>query len=281
MVDLAPHNPYQLTLRSPLLIAAGCLGYGVEYARLLGLHEATHVGIGALVTRTTTLHAWRSPPLPRLVETAAGLLALDNSHNPGLRTVIERYAPSWASWSLPVIVSIASSNLAECTEMAGMLEGVAGVAGIELQLVACSATSGVRTGQFTTAVRRATLLPLLVKLPLNAQIGECAQAATTAGADALTLVGGFAAAFPDPVHGTLLHGQLCGPATLPLALATVSRLAPQLTIPLVAGGGITSSRDARAFLAAGATAVAIGSALLADPRIAERIGNALGPELAV
>src|SRR5205814_8859695 len=86
MIDLAPNNPYGLALASPVLTAAGCFGYGVEYARLVDVER-----IGAIVTRSTTLYRRRVARPPRLVETPAGVLAVGPWPNPGLSRVIEPY----------------------------------------------------------------------------------------------------------------------------------------------------------------------------------------------
>src|SRR5437867_4858937 len=91
MIDLAPNNPYGLSLASPVLAAAGCFGYGVEYARLVDVER-----IGAIVTRSTSLRPRRVVKPPRIVETPAGLLSAGAWPNPGVERVVERYAPTWA-----------------------------------------------------------------------------------------------------------------------------------------------------------------------------------------
>ncbi|MBO9335901.1 MAG: nitronate monooxygenase, partial [Roseiflexus sp.] len=80
---------------------------------------------------------------------------------------------------------------------------------------------------------------------------------------------------PDPHTGELLHGRLSGPAIRPLVLAAIADVCAMTHVPVVACGGIGTVEDARAFLSAGATAVQVGSALLADPFVAVRIANAL------
>src|SRR4051794_11648364 len=119
MIDLAPHNPYGLTLRRPVLTAAGCFGYGVEYARLADI-----AGIGAIITRSTTLHRRRVSQPPQLIETPAGLLAVGEWPNPGLARVIDRHAPVWASWDTPVLLSVAGASADEFAAFAAALEGV-------------------------------------------------------------------------------------------------------------------------------------------------------------
>ena len=72
-----------------------------------------------------------------------------------------------------------------------------------------------------------------------------------------------------------LSGWLCGPAQRPLALRLVSEVIGSVAVPVVGGGGIATANDARQFLAAGASAVQIGAALLADPEAVVRIADAL------
>ncbi|MEI7770649.1 MAG: hypothetical protein WCI67_11695, partial [Chloroflexales bacterium] len=185
MIDLAPNNPYALTVATPIIAAAGSLGYGVEVSRHLGLgaRPATH-GLGALVTRSTSLRPHKARPLPDIIETPAGLLYRGWEHNPGLRAVRERFAPIWATWDLPVVVSLWGDGAAEVAEAAALLEGVEGVMGVELPLLANGALTPDAVGRLVAAVRRATMLPLIVKLPGQApDILSLARAAVTHGAD--------------------------------------------------------------------------------------------------
>lgn len=285
-IELAPDNPYGLTLRTPVLAAAGSLGYGIEYARLLNLGRgAAHAEHpdrdslpGALVTRTTTLHPQRARPLPRIVETAAGLLYQGGEHNPGLRYVIERCAPLWVNWDLPVIVSIGGKNAAEYAEVASRLEGVEGIAGVEINLSTSDSRQPPQAAPIVAAVRAATLLPLLVKLPPDApDIVALAQACAAAGADALALIGGIPALEVDPDTGEQMRGWLSGPALRPLALRLVAEVAPVVPVPVIGIGGIATTTDARQFLAIGAQAVGLGATLLTDPRTAGRIAAELPP----
>lgn len=291
MVDLAPQNPYGLSLLTPVIAAAGSLGYGIEYARQLDLDgraarrrsaqaEAPGAGwppLGALVTRSTTLRPRRADPLPRIIETPAGLLYTGMHHNPGLRYVIERCAPVWASWEIPVIVSIAGEDVHDYSQAVMQLEGVDGVAGVEINLPALPRdTLPTTAGQIIAAARAATLLPLLVKLPPDApDIVALTLAVVTAGADAIALIGGVPGMLVDPATREQIHGWVCGPAIRPLALAHVALVSRAVQVPVIGIGGIATADDARQFLAVGAAAVGVGAALLADPRAAARIAAAL------
>jgi dihydroorotate dehydrogenase (NAD+) catalytic subunit len=267
MIDLAPHNPYGLTLRRPVLTAAGCFGYGVEYARLADI-----AGIGAIITRSTTLHRRRVACAPQLIETPAGLLAVGAWPNPGLAHVIDRYTPVWASWDTPVLLSVTGANADEFAAFAAALEGVEGIAGLELNLVGHAETAA----RVVAAARAATQLPLLVKLPhVQGDLQALARSVADAGADAIVAISSLRGISINPQSDERIEGWLSGPALRPLALALVADVAAAVSVPVIGCGGIASSEDARQFLAAGAVAVQIGAALLIDPGTAARIGTAL------
>jgi dihydroorotate dehydrogenase (NAD+) catalytic subunit len=270
MIDLAPHNPYGLTLRQPVLTAAGCFGYGVEYERLADI-----AGIGAIITRSTTLHRRRVSRPPQLIETPAGLLAAGAWPNPGLARVIERYTPIWAGWDTPVLLSMVGATAEDFATFAAALEGVEGIAGLELNLAEHADTAA----RVVAATRAASQLPLLAKLPYlegdRQALTALARSVADAGADAIVAIGSPRGMAVDPQSGERVEGWLSGPALRPLALALVADLAAAVSMPVIGCGGIASVEDARQFLAAGAVAVQIGAALLADPGAAARIGAEL------
>ena len=117
--------------------------------------------------------------------------------NPGVNAVIEKYADTWTGWKVPVIVNVAGESVEDYVEVARRLDGVPGVAGIELN-ISCPnvgrgglqfAIDATAAGEVTAAVRRATDLPLLVKLSPNvADVRPIAKAIAEAGADALTAI---------------------------------------------------------------------------------------------
>lgn len=272
MVDLAPSNAYGLRLEWPVLAAAGSLGYGIEYSRILGFAaDQPRHGLGALISSTTTLRPQRS--IPRIVETPAGLIYQGQLSNPGIERVLRRYAPAWAGWRLPVLLSIAGEDAAECAAVAARLEGIEGIAGIELALPAMDVDDVEAVAAIVKAVRNVSLLPLIARLPpAAADLPQMACAANAAGADSIAISGGFAGAAPDG-KGELVSGWLCGPASRPLALAALARLDGVVDCPVIAGGGITSSADAAAFSRLGADVLALGSALLNDPWTAQKIAD--------
>ncbi|MEM8530741.1 MAG: nitronate monooxygenase [Chloroflexota bacterium] len=267
-MDLAPHNPYGLTIKHPVLTAAGCFGYGVEYA-----HTIDFAQLGAIVTRSTSLHPLRTNEPPRIIETTAGILSVEQWPNPGLEYVLNQYAPTWATWSTPVILSIVGNAPDDYAIIARSLEGVEGIAALELNVAAIAK----RAKNVTKAVRDATQLPLLVKLPLldETTFDQYVDEIVDAGADVLTLLSPPRGLHIDPHSGKHMEGWLSGPAVRPIALRSVARTASRVSIPIVGCGGVMSTEDAQQFFAAGAQAVQVGTALLTDAFAATRIAHDL------
>jgi hypothetical protein len=118
-----------LVLPNPVIVASGPFGYGVEVADAVDLQR-----LGGIVTRSTTLKPRSGNPAPRTVDVPAGVLLGMGLQNPGIEAVIERYAPTWARWSTPVIVSLGGEAASDLASAARQLEGLPGVAGIELNV---------------------------------------------------------------------------------------------------------------------------------------------------
>lgn len=278
MIDLAPQNPYGLSVATPLIAAAGSLGYGVEHARQLGLSARPPAhGLGALITRTTSLRPRRARPLPAIIEAPAGLIVAGAAHNPGLRPLRERFATAWASWDLPIIVSVYAEGPAEAAELLAALEELEGVRGVELPLAAHGALAPEPARRLVAGIRAATQLPLIVKLPGEApDLVGLAAAVADAGADAVALIDGLPAEADPAGDGNRIAGRLYGPALFPLALRAVAEVAAAVEVPVIGLGGVSGPADVRAMLSAGASAVGLGAALLADPWAAARIAGELG-----
>lgn len=282
-IDLAPERDGALVLQNPFLAAAGAFGFGVESLDLLDIER-----LGAICTRGVTLKARPGNPSPRVAETPAGLLNGIGLQNPGVDAVMERYAARWAEWDVPVIVNIGADSVDDFVALAEKLDGQAGVAGIELNLSCPNhARGGTLFGldpdaaaRLTAAVRRATELPLLVKLsPAVADVRAMARGLEGAGADAISAVNTLPGLAIDrraraPALGST-YGGISGPALKPVALRVVYEAAQEVHIPVIGVGGIGSLEDVLDFLFAGASAVQIGTALLADPALPLRLADEL------
>ncbi len=278
-IDLAPQRPGALVLRNPLLVASGTFGYGIEYSEVVDIDR-----LGAICCKGTTLKARAGNPPPRVTETPAGMLNSIGLQNPGVDAVLDRYAPRWATWQVPVIVNVAGESVEEYVAVARKLDDQPGVAGIELNISCPNVGKGGlqfaldarAAAEVTAAVRRATDMPLLVKLsPAATDVRGIAHAVEDAGADAICAVNTLSGMAIDrrkrkPLLGNT-YGGLSGPALKPVALRVVYEVAQVVDIPIIGIGGVSELDDVLDFLMAGACAVQVGTALFADPVLPVRL----------
>ncbi|MDQ3127497.1 MAG: dihydroorotate dehydrogenase [Chloroflexota bacterium] len=278
-VDLSVDLGRGLVLPNPILVASGTFGYGIEYGDVVDVDR-----LGAICCKGTTLKPRIGNVTPRVTETPGGMLNSIGLQNPGVDAVVAKYAGTWAGWKTPVIVNVAGESVEDYVEVVRRLEGVPGVAGIELN-ISCPnvgrgglqfAIDAGAAGEVTAAVRKATDLPLLVKLSPNvADVRPIARAIADAGADALTAINtlsgiAIAPSRKKPLLGNI-YGGLSGPALKPVALRIVYEVSQVVDIPVVAIGGVTELADVLDFLAVGAVAVQVGTAIFADPTLPVRL----------
>jgi dihydroorotate dehydrogenase (NAD+) catalytic subunit len=272
-VELAPRRKQGLLLQNPVMTASGTLSNGLEATRIFDVNR-----LGAIVSKGTTLRPRAGNPQPRTAETPSGMLNTIGLQNVGVEALVRDVAPVWATWRVPVIVNIAGESVDEFAALASRLDGVPGVSGIEVN-VSCPnvAVGGMLFGQdpkqaaaVTSAVVRATTLPVIVKLTPNVtDIVAVARAVVEAGADAICVINTLQAMAIDirarrPVLSTVFGG-LSGPAIKPVALRAVYQVAGAVDVPIIGCGGVSSGEDAIEFIMAGATAVQVGTATFANP----------------
>ncbi len=285
--DLSVKITDRLRLANPVMAASGTWGYGDEYGDLVDVNR-----LGAIICKGTTLEPRDGNPQPRIIEVTGGILNSVGLQNIGVEALVREKAPIWAGWSVPVLVNIAGNTVDEYAKVASKLEGVAGISGIEVNISCPNVSRGgmqfgtdpLAAADVTQAVKGATSLPVMVKLSPNVtDIVPIAQAVEKAGADAISLintVGGMAIDVKGrrPALGNI-HGGLSGPAIKPVALLMVYRVAGCVNIPVVGCGGIMNVADALEFILAGAVAVQVGTAGLADPRAATAVVDGLAKYL--
>jgi dihydroorotate dehydrogenase (NAD+) catalytic subunit len=256
-----------------LLNASGCLDAltAPEVARQLD----------AFVTKTVT-------PLPRagnaptrIVETDHGMLNSIGLANPGRERFLAETLPRLRGLDLPLWVSVGGFAAVEYAETCVRLEDVT----IELNLSCPNVDEAPESAaEIVAACRAATGLPLYAKLsPATWDIGEVARAVEEAGADGLSLVNTMRGLALDertlrPVLGTAAGGY-SGPALRPIALAAVFACRRATSLPIVGMGGVANGRHVLELLAAGASAVALGTVLFGDPEAPDRIRTELAAEL--
>ena len=275
-------------LANPLMTASGTCGYADEYGDFVDLTQ-----LGAFVTKSISVGPRKGNEYPRIIETRAGMLNAIGLANVGLDVFLAEKVPLLDALGLPVFVNVAGTTVDDYLAVAGALEDVRIVRGVELN-ISCP---NVKAGgiQFGTDPRQAAAITaelrkvckkniLIVKLSPNVtDITAIAAAAVDAGADALSLINTFTAMAIDvetrrPVlaNGT---GGLSGPAIRPIAVHMVHRVYTQVAraagVPIIGMGGIQYAHDAIEFLLAGATGLAVGTSLFVDPACIVEIRNGI------
>lgn len=268
-----------LTLPGPVIIAAG-LG---DISRLRSV-EGGLAGVGAVVAAVVGQRSYHGRRGQRVLESPAGILVdMDYSTLSAVR-LAERIAPAWSTIDVPIIVHLRVVDATDGRTLAFALEEVPGIAAIEVGLVEARATAAgeapppetVELRAVVGAVLAATTRPVIVKLsPAWPDLPRLSRAAASLDVAALCIGGALPASAPaaqsrGDVAPTRPWG-LAGPAIRPLVLRAVEAVLAAVRVPVIAGGGVTGGADALAYLAAGARAVQIGSALLADPRAGARV----------
>ncbi len=270
-----------IKMRNPVMTASGTFGYGAEFADYLDLES-----IGAMITKGLSLKPKAGNPTPRIVETPGGMLNAIGLQNVGIDAFIEHKLPFLQNVDTPVIVNLYGNTLEEYGAVAARLDGLPGVAGIEVNISCPNVKQGGivfgtdphAAQEVVRLVKRNTSKPMIVKLSPNVtDVVLMARACADAGADALSLINTLTGMAIDldrrrPVLANITGG-LSGPAIKPVALRMVWQVARNVKIPIIGIGGIMNARDALEFILAGASAVQVGTASFLDPSAAQTIAR--------
>ena len=272
---------FGVVFQNPILLAAGTAGFGREVDGVIDLGA-----LGGIVTKAVTPEPRRGHPGPRVAEFRGGMLNAVGLANPGLDAVAAHDLP-WLARRCErsgarIIVNVAGATIGDYVRVIERLTPLDAIAAFEIN-ASCPNTSagglefGAEPGSLTALVRacrRASSRPLSVKLsPVLPDLPSMARVAQGEGAEAVTLVN----TVPGMLDGRLGNGTggLSGPALLPVGVLATRRVTERVGMPVIGVGGVRTVADAREYLAAGASLVAIGTAALADPRVPERIARAL------
>jgi len=278
-------------LRNPVMTASGCAAAGQE------LHQFFDVAhLGAIVTKSIMRDARSGRPTPRMAETPSGMLNSIGLQGPGIDAFLARDLPWLLQHDARPIVSIAGSSLGEYAELARRVGNSPGVAAIEVN-ISCPnvenrglvfACDPLQASRVLSVVRRDTPrgVPVFAKLsPDVTSIVDIAESVLEAGADGVVMINTLLGLSIDldTMRPTLrgVTGGLSGPAVRPVAVRAVWQVAQAFPgVPIIGVGGIRTGTDALEFLAAGASAVQIGTAIFNDPSAPVRVIGELRTELA-
>ncbi len=270
-----------LRLKNPVMTASGTSGYGLD---LLPYFDIS--ALGGIVAKSLSLKPREGNPPTRLAETPAGMLNSIGLQNIGIQAFLDEKLPLLRPHDLAVIANIFGETVEEFGELARRLDQAEGISAVELN-ISCpnTARGGIEfgvdpdaTARVTSTVRKATRLPVIVKLSPNVtDITIIARAAADAGADILSLVNTFMGMAVDierrrPVLSSG-SGGLSGPAIRPMAVHLLHRVARAVKLPLIGIGGIRSGGDALEFILAGASAVQVGTATFTEPAAPLRVAR--------
>ena len=251
-----------------LLNASGCLDAltAPDLARQLD----------AFVTKTVTPEPREGNAPIRIAETDHGMLNAIGLANPGRDRFLVETLPALRSIGVPLWVSVGGFAAHEYAETCAALDDVT----IELNLSCPNVDEAPDSAaEIVAACRAATTLPVYAKLsPAAWDVAEVARAVEAAGADGLSLVNTIRGVALDRRLRPALSrgaGGYSGPALKPIALAAVYACRRATDLPIVGMGGAQTGRDVLEFVACGATHVALGTILFADPEAPARVRTEL------
>jgi dihydroorotate dehydrogenase (NAD+) catalytic subunit len=275
-----------VALRGPVLNGSGTFD-AIAARRAFGDALLARFPFDAFVSKTITLEPRQGNPPPRLWETPAGMINSIGLPNKGLEGFLASDLPELARLAVPLVVSVMGFSREELAQLVAAVGQRDEVSMLELNVSCPNVETGLIMGadpaETALAVERArseTAKPLVVKLTPNAaDPAAVAAAAQGAGADAVSLVNTLKGMALDPETGEPWlggrTGGVSGPAIRAIALEQVAAVASRVEIPVIGMGGISNGRQAADFLAAGATAVAIGTESFRDPAAGYRIAAEL------
>lgn len=277
-----------LRLANPILPASGTYAYGEEMGRFMDVRR-----LGGLLGKTITPQPRKGNPVPRMAETAAGMLNSIGLENPGIDVFCERVVHEMATRHDVVIANVAGDTWDSYAELAARVEQTGKVKAIELNLSCPNvAVGGVEFGtdpkaveEIVRRVKKACGLHIMAKLTPNTHdITGLARAAENGGADSISLINTLIGMAVDwKARRPVIYrttGGLSGPAIKPVALAMVYKCSKAVKTPLVGIGGISTTDDVLDFIVAGASAVQLGTINFVYPDRAETVLTELPAQLA-
>ena len=279
-----------LTLPNPVMTASGCAANGRELHRFFDVSD-----LGAFVTKTVMADPRSGRPTPRMAETPSGMLNSIGLQGPGIGAFLDKDLTWLKSVGARVLVSIAGNTAVEFAQVARDLvahPAFDAVVGVEVNIscpnvanrglvFACDPMSSAKV---VSLVREELPrdFPMFAKLtPDVTDIVAIADAAVRAGAGGLTMINTLLgiAIDTDRMRPQLaaVTGGLSGPAVRPVSVRAIWQCTAAMrenridAVPIIGDGGVRSGLDALELLAAGASAVQVGTATFNDPSAPRRV----------
>jgi dihydroorotate dehydrogenase (NAD+) catalytic subunit len=264
----------KIELQNPIMTASGTFGYGEEFAELIDLNE-----LGGMCIKGTTKEERQGNPMPRIYETASGMLNAIGFQNVGLDRFISEKYPYLRKLKAKTFVNMTANSVEEFGELAKKLDELEDIGGVEVNISCPNIKAGginmgtdpIMAAKVVEEVRKNTKHHVMVKLTPNVtDIKVIARAVEDAGADSISLINTLVGMAVDiktrgPRIKNVIAG-LSGPAIKPVALRLTWEAAKTVKIPVVGMGGISTYEDALEFLMVGATAVQVGTANFYNPK---------------
>ncbi len=273
-----------IELDNPVIPASGTFGYGYEFAELYDINC-----LGTLSMKGSTRDPRFGNPTPRIAECAGGMMNSVGLQNPGIDAVIATELPKLRKvFHKPIMANICGYSLDEYAENAAKMDKAEQVAWLEINISCPNVHHGGMSfgtvpeaaAEVTRAVKAVTTKPVIMKLTPNVtDIVSIAKACEEAGADGVALINTMMGMAIDlrtkkPLLANITGG-LSGPCVKPVALRMVYQVSQAVSIPVIGIGGIATAEDVLEMMLAGATAVEVGAANVADPFACKKIVDEL------
>ncbi len=271
-------------LDNPVIPASGTFGYGHEFAELYDINI-----LGTFSFKGTTREARFGNPTPRIAECTSGMINAVGLQNPGVEKVISEELPLLAKcFTKPVMANVSGFSVEDYAYTCEKLDKCEQVGWLEVNVSCPNVHGGGMSfgtdpecaASVVRAVKAVTKKPVIIKLTPNVtDIVSIAEKCEEAGADGISLINTMLGMRIDlrkrrPIIANTMGG-FSGPAIFPVALRMVYQAAKAVKIPVVGMGGVSTARDVIEMMLAGATAVEVGAANLADPFACRNIINEL------
>ncbi len=261
-------------LKNPIIPASGTFGYGYDFNEFYDIDL-----LGGISLKGTTFQPRYGNELPRIAETASGLLNAVGLQNVGIHRLIYDEIPKLNNiYNGIIIANISGFSIEEYVNNVKIASTSDDIDIIELN-ISCPNVhgGGMSFGSnaelaytVCSAVKEISTKPIYAKLSPNVtDIVQIAKACEHAGVDGLSLINTLLGMRIDihkkrPILANKMGG-LSGSCIFPVALRMVYEVYEAVNIPIIGIGGLSTAKDVIEMMMAGASAVQIGSANLNNP----------------